>query len=278
MNNKFNLGVAYNVFSGLELLEANIKQLRDYTNYIVCAYQYEDYFGNKIPKEDDLDILFSLRDKGLIDDLILFNIDKPAENPYEAKLLEIEKRNLLKEMCIRNNCNFILCLDVDEFFIPEDFIRARDFIIERNFDYTACKIVDYYNKPIFQKVGYNKLSVPFICKILPNQDMGNKKFFTWVDSTRTYQTKDTNYKTYLFPEGMILMHHMRGVRKNIRLKWISSSQGSLDRSHQNIDNIVKSIRRVSESRLKLNDKVHPLLANAEFRIVPNYFDIPYEEW
>ena len=59
------------------------------------------------------------------------------------------------------------------------------------------------------------------------------------------------------------MHHMTSIRKDLKLKYDSTSQATLDRSKINV--LVDNIKSIGEDNLIFNE--------TEFEIVENYFGI-----
>jgi hypothetical protein len=84
------LGICYMVFDGEEFLEFATSNIRNQIDHISVTYQTTSYFGN--PSSPDIsDILDSLKNKGLIDQIIYFEPNlrlPPKEN-------EVKLRNLV---------------------------------------------------------------------------------------------------------------------------------------------------------------------------------------
>lgn len=265
------LGASYNVFDGIELLEPSIKQIRPYVDYISIVYQEKSYFGHENPT-NGLRALYELKTKGLVDHIILYAVSRFANSPFEAKVMEKEKRTLGLESCKTEGCDYFLGMDCDEFYIPEQFKMAKETIEENNYNHTACKIKNYYKSPVFQNVGYDLINVPFICKIQTGSTIGFNGFFCNVDVTRTVSTGEDN--NYLFPETELIMHHMTGVRKNLKLKWQATSRANLQRDR--IKELNEKIDKIDPDNLKLNVDGIMGIENEDFVVVDNIFNLNLE--
>lgn len=69
------LGVAYNLFTGIELLEHSIKCIKKEVDYICVVYSLTSHRGEE-PKSDFLDNLIELKTKGLVNEIIEYIPDK----------------------------------------------------------------------------------------------------------------------------------------------------------------------------------------------------------
>jgi hypothetical protein len=276
------LGVCYNVFDGIELLEYAIHQIKEHVDYISVVYQEQSWFSHTIPKEN-LKILKSLEQRKLIDKLVLFDSFKPmknysAGNIHKSKKYETAKRNLGLSDCRSENCTHFLCCDVDEFYKPEEFMNAKQYIITNNIHTTAVHFINYVNLPIF-RLDHQKihLKVPFICRIGPKSHHG-VKFFCSCDSTRGISLNIQNKKSFIFSKNQILMHHMETIRKNITLKYLATSRRKLKR--KKINELVDAINNVNLDNLMFDNK-HVICYSSipqKVTICDNIFNIPYQNW
>lgn len=127
--------MSYNVFDGLELLEASIKSIHNNVDYVNVVYQNISNFGEKT--ENSLPLLESLKNKGLIDNIIYYETDfalTPQQN-------ETRKRNIGLKDCIKNNCTYFLNMDTDEFYTNEQFKKAKEFIYYNNIFFCLCYLL-----------------------------------------------------------------------------------------------------------------------------------------
>jgi hypothetical protein len=272
------LGVTYIVFDGIELLEHSIRQIRPHVDYVNVIYQEISWFGSTIQKED-LQTLNLLKRSNLIDDLTKFTNFSPIREKTpagiaRAKGYERSKRQLGLDMALKKGCTHYLCMDVDEFYKTDEFARAKATIDNNGYTRTAVRFINYVNTPTMHR-GYDPNRVPFICKI----DMTSKMtpaFFVKCDPTRGITGgKSGNHE---FKPVEVTMHHMETVRKDLLLKYNSTTRAVFKRSKT--DELVKSIKTVNEasSSFSFNKIIFPGLNSIKLTKCENIFNIPYESW
>jgi len=273
------LAVAYSVFSGCELLPYSIKQIRENVDWIVVSYSEQDWWGKSKISPYDLDILKDLKKQKLIDELLCFPIKLFANNSREAKNTEIEKRNYLRTHCYNRGYDHFLMLDVDELFETDQFIKAKNFIEETKYQYSYCRLIEYHKLPIYQNTQVSRIHIPFICKLDPKKKLGtNSLKNVFIDPTRGYNI-DRHNPHWIFKPEDLLMHHMTTVRRDLQLKYRSTSQTVLDRSHDSIINITGNINAICDKNLKLFHVPVPGINHVvNVKIVDNLFNIDYNGW
>lgn len=266
------LFASYIVYDGIELLEQSINQIRNQCDIIQVIYQNVSWFNKPIPKES-IDILHNLKNKGIIDLLDCFNNFRPLDKslintPHYikvAKQYETKKREFGLRTALNNNATHFISLDVDEFYKQEDFYFAKEIIKENNFDLTACRFINYVKSPEYHR-GYDSKYVPFICKINDKSRMG-VGFFIDCDPTRGI-TPGIN--TYTFNEGLLTMHHMETIRKDLKTKYESTTRLYFDRNK--IDDLINNINS-STDKVNFNGIIYPSLKEQTLTKVDNYFNI-----
>lgn len=259
------LVVVYNLFDGIELLEYAARQIREHCEYIIVHYQNNDYYGNPIPEPVE-PILERLKNEKLIDEYILYSDFVPATNWQEAKANELRKRITIKQKLLSTDFTHYLESDIDEFYVSEEFARAKQIIERNNYLVTSTDSVDYVFSPTLKKDILSSTAVPFICKIMAIPNGFPTKN---VDPTRTTAGYATPY--YHFPLNDITMHHMETIRKDILLKYKSTSRGKLDR--ERLKSLAKIIQNAkSGDQLDLLGIMYP----DKFKVIKcdNKFNIP----
>jgi hypothetical protein len=272
------LGVSYIVFDGVELLEHSIKQIRKHVDYIQVVYQTESWFGHPI-KNEDLIILNSLKVSGLVDELSKFSNFTPlrdslANSIAKAKTYEREKRYFGLKSAIKKGCTHYLCMDVDEFYIEEQFANAKSEVEKNDYGLTAARFINYVKLPTLHR-GYDPSRVPFICKVDESSAM-TSRFFVKCDPTRGIAS---NVKTtHEFDHEFITMHHMETVRKDLKIKYEATTRAIFKRASANT--LIDSINRVSHKKpeLDFNKIIFPSLGKIRLKSCENIFEIPYDEW
>ena len=203
------LGVSYNLFTGIELLEHSIKCIRKEVDYICVVYSLTSHRGDK-PKRDFLDDLIELKTKGLVNEIIEYIPDKNKH----AKENETLQRNLGLHKCKDNKCTHFATMDVDEMYMFDEFKKAKEDIYLNEYDMTACQMLSYYKYDTIIVDPPETYYVPFIYKINNIDRFEEKGFPVIVDDTRKY----TVGKYKLYERNELQMHHFSYVRKDIREK------------------------------------------------------------
>ncbi len=153
-------GISYSVFDGEELLESSIKAIRNAVDYINVVYQIKSWDGT-YENMNLYNQLHELKSKGFIDEIIYFEPNykiKPGKN-------EVKKRNLGLKYAKKAGCNYFMCMDTDEFYIKEQFIKAKEYIATNNIAYSFCPIVCYGTSPKLRRINLSDYAVPFFAKI-----------------------------------------------------------------------------------------------------------------
>lgn len=274
------LGVSYIVFDGTELLEHSIKQIRKHVDFVHVIYQEISWFGKRIPPSD-LAELKKLERVGLIDKLQLFSeftplTDTSNNSIVTAKSYERKKRQAGLDMCLRHKCSHFLCMDVDEFYIGEEFAKAKAQIKADNLTATSVKFINYVNIPT-QHRGMDSATVPFICRINPTCKM-DKRFFTRCDPTRGISNTGPKTSFKEFTHSDIKMHHMETVRKDLLLKYESTTRSIFNRNKTK--RLISNIKSVNEAtdRFSFEKIIFPGTPAVKLTTVPNIFNIPYKKW
>ena len=233
------LSASYSVFDGEELLEKSISSIRDSVNFISVVYQTKSNFGNSCSSDLE-DLLYDLRDKGLVQELVKY---RPKLNlkPHSNELI---KRNIGLNLAKQKSCTHHMSLDCDEFYIHEEFEKAKQIVLDEDIDCVICGIESYYKKPKIMIDPPDPTLVAVIYKIDSysefklHQDVGHDK----VDPTRRIKSM----KVKKFGRDELLMHHMSYIRKDIRSKAENSSARC--NFENEIDNFVNFFNNYKEGK------------------------------
>lgn len=215
------ISASYNVFDGEELLEKSISSIRDSVDFISVVYQTKSNFGNSCSPDLE-DILYDLRDKGIVQKLVKYIPDLNQHPHYN----ELEKRNIGLKLGIQNNCDYHMSMDCDEFYTKDSLNFIKKTIIEKQLDSIFCEIETYYKTYDTVISPPDATLVPVIYKIdaFSSFVFNSPCKFQNVDPTRRINNKCTIFnKTKLLDRHNAVMHHMSYVRKNIRSKAENSS-------------------------------------------------------
>ena len=208
------LSLSLTLFDGEELLEPKLRILRSEIDHVSIVYQQISYSFNNCSSNllPELDRLMKI---GLVDEIYEFVMPAIKEKNFSPQKYEAKKRTIGLELARKFGASHFISLDADEFFLPEQFIYAKNQIIKNDYDATFCLLKDYWMSPENQVDGVGEawgeyLYVPLIYKIKENQKFSSNDIDISVmcDITRKLPTENP----HKFEEKEILMHHMTNIR------------------------------------------------------------------
>ncbi len=200
----------YNVFDGEELLERSIDQISAHCEAVFTLTQETSNFGQVYA--DGAQKCRTLQAQGKVNVLAHYEPDlslPPIQN-------ELNKRQFGVEIAKREGFTHFLLIDCDEFYLPKEFQRAREEIIESGWMSTVCPIQSYFKHPTLT-LGLDNYFVPFIHALTPQTRLYHPQFPYQVDPTRSVQLSP-NVKVHCFAPESLTMHHYTWVRKDIQRK------------------------------------------------------------
>jgi hypothetical protein len=205
------LGVSYNIFSGLELLEGSIKCIRPYAKHINVCYQVISNTG--IRKPEIHDFVLWLHKKGLIDSNSFFfpMLTSPKQN-------ETFKRNMGLQVCRMSGCTHFMSMDSDEYYKGDQLEYVIKDIEKHGYRSTACQMQTYYKSTKYKLDPPESYYVPLIYKIDGRKFDQGAYTGVKVDPSRKMKGKMKKYS-----RKEIEMHHLSYVRDDIRDKLRSAS-------------------------------------------------------
>lgn len=211
---KASWGVSYSVFDGEELLQDSLKIIRPHADYINIVYQRHSWYGN--PANPRLvEILKKLQEQGLIDELIEY----VPNYKLSAGKQERFKRNLGLKHAKKHGVDYFMCMDTDEFYIADEVIKAKKYIVTNGITHSFCPIATYATPT--QRSLVPSYFVQFFSLIGPFSKLKwNRHSVALVDPTRQLN-HIMGAKYYVLPA--LEMHHMTGYRKNLIKKFSNSS-------------------------------------------------------
>lgn len=210
------LGIGYNVFDGVELLESSVDSIRNVADYVCVVYQTVSNFGNTI-NADVEDIVMSLKTAGKVDEIY-----KYEPNQVAGHANEINKRNMGMLLSKIKGCTHFMTMDTDELYDESELMNVRSVVYTGDFDSSACKMLTYYRSGEFIVDPPEEYYVPLIYKIDDRRFSMNSVGARWsvpVDPTRRLPIGSLR----LFDRAEIQMHHFSYVRDDIRAKLVNSS-------------------------------------------------------
>lgn len=214
------LGICYNVFDGEELLPFAIASIRPVVDFISVIYQTTSYFGNS---HDPTPTLNKIKD---IDQLTHFQPDLTLPPRHN----ELNIRNIGRNLSILAGCSHHISADTDEFYDKEQLAYAKT--IKCNMSVAYMNI--YYKDPTFLVYPPQDLMVSFIHPV-ENEYAFMAKYPFPIDPTRRLK----NYENCkVFSKEEFTIYHMSYVRKDIRRKFLNSSNGkayNIDKFEENFN-------------------------------------------
>lgn len=157
---------------------------------------------------------------------------------------ETDKRNYgLDTARIRGNTHFLM-MDADEFYEPEQFLKAKERFLNPDLAGLVCPCNVYFGSPELT-IGRDKTLIPFIHKITPTLKFEfNKRYpYAWVlNEIRIDPTRSMNINSGVEYTEEVVMHHYSHVRADYAKKIRNSSaRKNLERS-----NILNDIAQAKE--------------------------------
>ena len=203
------LGMAFNVFSGLDVLKPALRNARPFAHTIVVVYQLVSNRGHVAPSYAER-LLEDLKKEGLIDILQLYTPKLVSKAPEEIQENNRSKREIGRLLCVERGCNFFMCRDCDEFYVPSQFKEALNHSVQ--YDMTLCRLLDYVHSPLYISRKVSPTYVPFIHKIQFGYGVEIWKGLyrgLLVDPARVVTGAS---RVHVFPVKLVVMHHMGQVR------------------------------------------------------------------
>jgi hypothetical protein len=257
------LAAIYNVFDAEELLPYSIQSIKHMVDEIVIVYQTVSNCGNKHPN-DSFDNFIS--DLG-VEHLIHYT-PKITNHPYDSEINERNKRGIGCKRAMELGCTHFLFVDCDELYDTDQFLQAKEQIIQNDYDSSACQMATYYKSPTYRLTPNEEYYVPFITKLQPGiTQLSNFGDYPVVaDPTRKAYPWD-NFKK--FDRQDLEMHHFTMVRKDVELKFRNNT--TLSSRNYSYEELVKNF-----NDFKPGDKLTPPFENYDVKVVSNKFNIPEE--
>ncbi len=209
------LGVTYNLYDGIELLEHSINSIKSNVDYINVVYQIVSNYGYEMSASEIKIVTDKLYSIPNIDSIILYHpsLDKPPV------FNELMKRNRgLDDLKCKGLTHYML-MDVDELYDQNKFSKVCKDIEDNDYENTYCHINDYYCTSEYLLEKDNSFVVNFINKLSYDSSVEHFSLCNYItDSTRRPKIKDFS-KSKKYSRLDIEMDHMSFVRSNIKDKF-----------------------------------------------------------
>jgi hypothetical protein len=228
------LAAIYNIWDSEELLIGSINQIREQVDEVIIVYQeysnFKEYNPNLLPLLSTIDAR-----------LIKYTPDYVSGGTWNESV----KRALGWKEAKRTGCTHFLFMDADEYYNTNDFLNAKQDIIDNDYDGTACRLYTYYKSTAYRVDPIENYYVPFICKIKEGQVIGGE-WNVYCDPTRGISGV-TNF--YEFPQDKLMMHHLSYVRNDIGMKLRNSSAKA---NFRNIEGMIQRFNNWTFGEFAIN--------------------------
>jgi len=215
------LVAVYNVWDH-ELLRASVDNILKSVDKVIIVYSNKSNHGNYKA--------FHVED---FQDCILVQ-HEPAVGLIPHKN-EQAKRNAGLQKAKEIGAKYMITLDQDEFYLPEDVRFWYEYLKHCDVDGLVCRSHVYFGSPTLT-IGEDVTYVPFIHKITPNLKFVFTQDYPYTKhegKLRIDPTRRFNLTNNVRLIGCV-MHHMSWVRSNFNDKIDNSSAGSLKKIKQEI--------------------------------------------
>ena len=213
-------GISYNVFNAEEHLLASLRQVRPHVEHINLIVQFVSYSNN--PCSEGLrHVIHAAKSQGLCDDVIEFRPDFGKS----GKLNELAKRSMGLDVAQRNYCTHFMTMDCDEYYVADEFARARAAIIENGIQASAVSTFLHIKRPIWRSKEPDTTYCSFLTEITDRSRLElNSEYPVGVDPKRRLHGDSSRF--HLFYKNEISMRHMNLVRHDFEAKLANSSNAS----------------------------------------------------
>jgi predicted aldo/keto reductase-like oxidoreductase len=210
-----NIHVSYSVFDSEELLEKSIETIRDSVSEITVIFQKISHTRNTCdPNLESL--LRELKDKKLIDNLVLFN---PPLNKHPEEIERI-KHNLGYDFALRSKCEYNMQNACDHFYFKDEFSKVQEILLEYPVDLVTGYMHTYYKSSSYRYADTEDYVVPILNKV----KKGNKYEILPPAPLVIDPAMRMKYEScFCLPKDKPIMHHLHSVRKDFRKKLVNSA-------------------------------------------------------
>ena len=265
------LGVNYIVFDDLELVEDSIDNIREHVDFITLGYSHYSWTGTPT----DLDVEKFCKH--------LVKIGKADDVHYggDGHRVQADKfQKGLDRVRELTDCTHFLLMPNDEFFVPEQFVWAKNEIEEGGYDAGWCLQEQYWmneslrlmqdygtGKPVFFDIRNPDRNFVARCKGWPRSD----------PSTRMPVNKLRK-----FTKDELVFHHMSYVRKDIGRKWnirgnFNTNSGNVARIQKRMD-IWKPGMKAVTTGFEFKDEVDLEILDPPIIKLKHFYEFDRNEW
>lgn len=247
----------YTIYNGLELLKKSIENIEQLVDEIVLCYQEKSNTG--ITSADVYPAVRNYINRPK------FHVLNYEPSGFNTKEKESNKHNYMLEFAKRLNCTHFLFMATDHFYLPEEFITAKNSL---HHDCSYTRMFTYYKHPTWQLTPPEDYYMPFICKLLPETKVVkcNSKYYPCrVDPALMINTC-ASYR--LLPPEQIMLHHYSMIRNDIRNKFANAAD-SIRWSAEKVATFISEFEHYKPEE----NKGITYFGGRTVKLVPDYFGL-----
>lgn len=207
----------YNVWNDYDLLDQSVENISQCVDSFIIVVSTRSNYNEYAPIPDRWKEFIVVREPH-------FNIPMHSET---------DKRNFGLDIARKQGFTHFIMMDADEFYHPEQFLKAKERFLNPNLAGLVCPLNCYFKEPTLT-IGRDTTLVPFIHKITPTLKFEfNKQYpFAWSGKQiRIDPTRSMNINTGVEYTEEVVMEHYSWVRKDIEVKIRNSTaRRNLERS------------------------------------------------
>lgn len=213
------LALIVNVWSDWDLLRETLKILRPLVDGVILVGSYHSNYNefSPIPADFHTDELHVREPK--------FHIPLHSET---------DKRNFGLSIAKKQGYTHFLSCDADEVYIPEEFLKIKDYVLKKDLNGIVCPCIVYFGSPKLT-LGRDVTLVPHIHKLTPNilHEFNRRYPFSWSDKQiRIDPSRSLNINTGVEYTEEITLHHLSWWRGDYEKKIRNSTaRANLQRSN-----------------------------------------------
>jgi hypothetical protein len=199
-----------------DLLEHALKNIYPLVDGVIIVASETSNFGEKHPVPDWPDIY-----------------QREPNLRLDPRTSETDKRNFGLGIAREQGYTHYIAMDADEFYEPEPFLKAKQYIEEKDLNGLVCQCRTYFKSPQLT-IGLDSTLVPFIHKITPTlRHEFNKNYpFAWIDGQiRIDPTRSLNINSGVETTDLVTLEHYSWIRSDYQKKIRNSTaRRNLERS------------------------------------------------
>ena len=215
------LSASINFYNAEELLIQVVRCIRPLVEHLSIVYQETSNWGNVI-SERAKKTIEQLKSEGLVDDFYCYE----PNLSFNASENEFQKRQIGLDLAKAAGASHFLLMDADEFYIPKQFLKAKEIIRANDISYSCVRSYFYIHQSIYRSELPDTTNVCFIAKITPELSFEYQGAFPAenVDPTRRLVNSSGRFK--FFDAHDICMHYMNFVRESFKSKLVNTSSAA----------------------------------------------------